>query len=134
MSEVLIFKNDFGRCELDNELNWIFITFSGIVNVKQGNAVLEKALEVIKEKKCPGYVVDSSGVKGTYTMANDYIANEWMPQALANGCKYNGVIVSSDIFTQFATEALEKKVSGMTIKMFDKIEDVIAWIKSLSKK
>ncbi|NLF42103.1 MAG: hypothetical protein GX587_05355 [Bacteroidales bacterium] len=134
MSEVLIFKNDFGRCELDNELNWIFITFSGIVNVKQGNAVLEKALEVIKEKKCPGYVVDSSGVKGTYTMANDYIANEWMPQALANGCQFNAVIVSSDIFTQFATETLEKKVSGMTIKMFDKIEDVIAWIKSLSKK
>lgn len=132
MSKVLLLKNDFGTCELDQEFNWIFISFSGIVNVKLGNAILEKALEIIKEKKCPGYVVDSSEVKGTYTMANDYIANEWMPQALANGCKYNGVIVSSDIFTQFATETLEKKVSGMTIKMFHQMEDVIAWIKSLS--
>lgn len=132
MSKVLLVKNDFGMCELDNEFNWIFITYSGIVNVKLGNAILEKALEIIKEKKCPGYVVDSSGVKGTYTMANDYIANEWMPQALANGCKFNGVIVSSDIFTQFATEALEKKVSGITIRMFDQMEHVIAWIKSLT--
>jgi hypothetical protein len=132
MSRVLLVKNDFGMCELDNKFNWIFISFSGIVNVKLGNTILEKALEIIKEKKCPGYVVDSSAVKGTYTMANDYIANEWMPQALANGCKYNAVIVSSDIFTQFATESLEKKVSGMTIKLFDQMEDVIAWIKILS--
>ncbi len=132
MSKVLLLKNDFGKCELDHAYNWIFISYSGIVNVKLGNAILEKALETIKEKKCPGYVVDSSGVKGTYTMANDYIANEWIPQAMANGCKYNAVIVSSDIFTQFATEALEKKVSGMTIKLFDHMEDVIAWIKGLS--
>jgi hypothetical protein len=132
MSKVLLLKNDFGRCELDMEFNWIFITFSGIVNIKSGTDILVKALEIIKEKKCPGYVVDSSEVKGTYTMTNDYIAHEWVPQALANGCKYNGVIVSSDIFTQFATETLEKKVSGMTIKMFDQMEDVIAWIKSLA--
>ncbi len=132
MSKVLLLKNNYGTCELDTEFNWIFISFSGIVNVKLGNEILEKALEIIKEKNCPGYVVDTSAVKGTYTMANDYIANEWMPQALANGCKHNAVILSSDIFTQFATEALEKKVSGMTIKMFDQMQDVIVWIKSLS--
>ncbi len=132
MSKELLLKNDFGKCELDNEFNWIFITFSGMVNLKLGTEILEKALETIKEKKCPGYVVDSSGVKGSYSMTNDYIANEWVPQALANGCKYNGVIVSSDIFTQFATKSLEKIVSGITIKIFDKKEDAIAWIRSLS--
>lgn len=132
MSKELLLKNDFGMCELDNEFNWVFISFSGVVNVKLGNAILEKALEIIKKKKCPGYVVDSSKVRGTFTMANDYIANEWIPQALANGCKYNAVIVSSDVFTQFATESLEKRVSGITIKIFEQMEDVIAWIKSLS--
>ena len=132
MSKIFLSKNDFGKCELDEEFNWIFISFSGDVNVKLGNVILEKALETIKEKKCPGYVVDSSAVRGTYTMANDYILKEWMPQALANGCKYNGVMVSSDVFTKFATESIEKKVSGITIKIFDKMDDVIAWIKSLS--
>ncbi len=132
MSKELIFKNNFGTCELNKEFNWIFLTFSGVVNVKLGNELLGKALDTIKVKKCPGYVVDSSRVKGTYTMANDYIANEWVPQALVNGCKHNAVIVSSDIFTQFATQALEKKVNGIKIKLFDKMEDVVVWIKSLS--
>lgn len=132
MSKELLLKNDFGICELDNQFNWIFITYSGLVNVELGSKILEKALETIKEKKCPGYVVDTKEVKGTFTMTNDYIANEWMPQAVANGCKYNGVIVSSDIFTQFATKSLEKKANGITMKIFDRIEDVITWIKSIS--
>jgi len=132
MSKELLLKNDFGICELDTEFNWIFISFSGVVNVSLATEILVKALEIIKEKKCPGYVVDTGDVKGTYTMANDYIANEWIPEALANGCKYNGVIVSKDIFTQFATKSLEKKVSGMTVKIFDQMENVIDWIKRLS--
>lgn len=132
MSKELLLKNDFGTCELDNEFNWIFITYSGMVNVALGTEILVKALEVIKEKKCPGYIVNSSEVKGTFTMTNDYITNEWIPEAVANGCKYNGVIVSSDIFTQFATKSLENKVSGITMKMFDQLEDAIDWMKSLS--
>ncbi len=132
MSKTLLLKNDFGICELDDEFNWIFISFSGMVNIKLGNELLDKALEIIKEKKCPGYIVDTSKVHGTYTMANEYIINEWIPEALKNGCKYNGVIVSSDIFTQFATGSLEKKISGMTIKMFYQVSDVTDWIKSLS--
>ena len=133
MNKELIFKNDFGVCEIDNEYNWIFITYAGTVNVKLGSEVLVKALEVIKAKKCPGYVIDSKNVKGTFTMSNDYITNEWMPQALANGCKYNAVIVSTDIFTQFAVQSLEKKVNGITMKMFNQQEDVINWIKDVSK-
>lgn len=132
MSKELLIKNDFGTCEIDNDFNWIFITYSGKVNVKLGTEILEMALMKIKEKKCPGIIVNSAEVMGTFTMTNDYIANEWIPEALANGCKYNGVIVSSDIFTQFASESLEKKVKGVIMKMFNQLEDAIAWIKSVS--
>lgn len=108
--------------------NWIG-SYLSLEQVKQGCLLV---LEEIKEHKCLLLLNDNRQLEGTWDEANEWIANEWMPQAIQAGLMKFAHILPEDLFAQLSAEFMEdnaKKVEGVfQLRMFNNQEDAEKWL------
>lgn len=108
--------------------NWIgsYLSFE---QIKQGCLL---GLDKVKEHKCPLLLNDNRQLEGTWDEANEWIATEWMPQAIQAGLMKFAHILPEDIYAQLSAEFMEdnaKEVENVfQLKMFNNQEDAEKWL------
>ena len=132
-------KNRLGKvfyyAEYDEKNNWIYASWKGFVTVDDVKAGAEKYLEFMKETGCPHLLNDNSELTGPWDGANEWIANDWTPRALAAGLKNFAHIVSPNVFGEISAKNMEVKLEkmGFTMKTFKQSSEAANWLKKQIK-
>ena len=122
----------FLEAYLKPELNCIYSSWNGFVNIENVKTGCLAGLELLKEHKSPYLINDNSSLEGPWQQANEWIETVWMPQALEAGLRYFAHVVSKDIFGKLSVKDLEKKVVGVfTMRLFDTAEQAENWIREV---
>ncbi|MFP4088972.1 MAG: hypothetical protein ACLFUB_12975 [Cyclobacteriaceae bacterium] len=73
---------------------------------------------------------DNSQLSGSWDEANDWIAQNWMPRALAAGLKKFAHITSLDVFGALSAEELLTKAGDFEMRIFSDRKEAEAWLKA----
>jgi len=131
---------------LKNNLNQTFITVNHIedkqmvyanwigdgltVDEVKSGALL--CLEKIKEYNVSLLLNDNRELQGAWDGANDWISNEWMPQAIQAGLMKFAHIVSPDLYAHLSAEFMEdntkEQENVFQFMLFEKQEEAEKWL------
>ncbi|MEL5996449.1 hypothetical protein AAFH49_19700, partial [Hymenobacter segetis] len=81
--------------------------------------------------RCAHMLNDNREVIGSWSSANDWIAENWMPQVMVLGLKRFAHIVSPGIFGQASAAEMVTRVGHQfEIRLFQDVELAKAWLHS----
>jgi hypothetical protein len=102
----------------------------GIPTVDRIKDVMEAIIEFAKKNKVICGVADLTGTTGTFTGANSYVKERFVPAMMPLGYKYVGMVTSGNPFTRFAINALIGLVTprGLKMKMFTSMAACEEWL------
>lgn len=129
----LIIDNGYSRAEYDKDLKVIYATYKGLVDPNLGKESMIAQKEYGLKHGLVGAIADFTELKGTFTMLNEWAEKEFFPPLLANGLKCSAIVVNTDIFVQFATKDIIKKMGSFEIQIFDNKDTAWDWIKEKVK-
>jgi hypothetical protein len=131
------------KIEVRNKLGQVYYT--GFMNEKQGwyegewngyvssEEVIEAVKKVMKDFDQTTFTKslnDSSKGEGSWDEANEWLAQNWIPYAIAGGLKKFAFVVSPDIFSSMSSEDLTTRVpgTGFEMKTFQTRNDAASWL------
>lgn len=114
----------------DDENGWIYNEWKGDLTVDEVIEACKVSLEFIEKEKPELVLNDNSRLTGSWDEANEWIAQNWMPRALAAGLKKFAHVISPDVFGALSAEELVTKVSGFEMRIFENEEEAKAWLRS----
>jgi len=127
-------KNKLGQVYftyyLDEDNGWAHNIWKGDVTVDEVIEGCKVSLDFLEEYKPEKILNDNTQLTGSWDEANDWIAQNWMPRALAAGLKKFAHVISPDIFGALSAEELVTKVSGFEMRIFEDESEARAWLKS----
>jgi hypothetical protein len=129
----LVAQNDFGSSHYDRDKKIIHYFFEGTVNVEKGKEIFAKTLKFSEDNKIVGIHANIMGLKGTFSMFDEYFSNEYFPLLSKRGLKFHSMILSVDIFTKYAAQRLLQKSNThkkeeFEMKTFDNPEEGYKWL------
>ena len=124
------FDKTFLTIEFDEANNWIYNNWVGVLPTEKVIQGCQATLEFLRENPSPHMLNDNREVVGSWSKANDWIAQNWMPQALSIGLKRFAHIVSPGIFGQAsAAEMITRVGNQFEMRLFQDIEKAKAWLR-----
>lgn len=128
------------RVSYNEEKNILICEWIGYQQVDDIKDGCELITAHVKKYGTTYLINDLVALKGTFTAANDWINNEWLPKAIASGLACTAYVYSPDVFAKFALSDLFKKrdadaVKGYDYNAFDTFDDAMDWLlkKQLTK-
>ena len=83
----------------------------------------QATIDYLRENRCSNMLNDNRKVVGSWSAANEWIANNWVPQVLRLGLKKFAHIVSPGIFGQAsAAEMVTRVGTQLEMRLFQDIE------------
>lgn len=133
MPTVLV--NSFGHSYLtithDPASGWIYNEWRGQLSVDSVMQGATAVLEVMRQTGCCYLLNDNRAVVGSWNQANDWIATEWMPQALALGLRRFAHIAPPGTFVQVSAEAMRKRAHDrFVMELFSDLDTAKDWLKA----
>ncbi|WP_054412936.1 hypothetical protein [Hymenobacter sp. DG25A] len=127
------FTNSFGKVFLtvhhDAHHQWIYNEWRGLLSTDAVMQGCVGVLEVLRQTKCPHMLNDNRAVVGSWNQANDWIAQEWMPQALAAGLTRFAHVVAPGIFGQASAEEMHQRVGNLfEMRLFEDLQHARQWL------
>jgi hypothetical protein len=129
----------FYRVEYNPEMQAVHSAWFGdFLSLEQVQEASSLGLKLLKEHKAAFLLNDNQKLEAPWEHANAWIAENWMPQALAVGLKCFAHVVSPNIFAKFSAEFMkdntqnddtQAKVEGFELKLFESVEDANLWLK-----
>ena len=90
----------------------------------------DATLAFLRENSSSYMLNDNRHVVDSWSATNDWIAQNWMPQALVMGLKHFAHIVSPGIFGQAsAAEMITRVGSQFEMRLFEDVEKAKAWLR-----
>ncbi|MCG8697756.1 MAG: STAS/SEC14 domain-containing protein [Bacteroidales bacterium] len=128
MNKEVILENDFGAAVYDRDNMLIEISFDGRVNVDSMKSIYIKSMSFMETNPTKGLVNDLSKMTGTFTKLNEWILTD-MRSTYDLGLRKSALIVSDDIFTEFAAQDLQNKAQLVEFKIFKHSNEALEWVK-----
>lgn len=126
-------KNKLGEVyftsSFDNANGWVYNEWKGEVTVDEVIEACVVSIEYLEEQKSPKILNDNSQLKGSWDEANEWIAQNWMPRALAAGLKKFAHITSPDVFGALSAEELVTQAKDFEMRIFNNRAEAKAWLK-----
>lgn len=73
-------------------------------------------------------LTDISKMTGTFSDANDWLANVYTRQLISLGVKKHAVVLPTNLFAQLAVKDWETKVKNFTTHNFNNREIALEWL------
>jgi len=128
----MFFDSTFCQIRFVQEGSYIYVNWKGYQNLEQIKQGMERSLDCLVQKKCTKIFTDLRDAKGTFTAANDWIENDFMPKAIKLGYKYSAILYPSDVFTKFALQDLNKRYdktnNEFKFQIFDNEMELKMWL------
>ena len=123
------FDKVFLTIEFDATNNWIYNNWVGVLPTGTVIQGCQATIEFLRENRCPHMLNDNRGVVGSWSGANDWIAQNWIPQVLQLGLQRFAHIVSPGIFGQAsAAELITRVGSQFEMRLFKDVELAKSWL------
>ena len=123
------FDKVFLTIEFDVVNKWIYNNWFGVLPTEKVIQGGQATIDFLKGTPCPHMLNDNRNVVGSWSMANDWIAQNWVPQVLALGLKRFAHVVSPGIFGQAsAAEMINRVGTQLEVRLFQDIELAKAWL------
>lgn len=129
-----IFENSFGRAFYDRENAIVHESYDGVVNPELAVEVVQSVKDFGAENNVKGDVINLTKVRGTFTGINEYLSKEFFPVMVDRGCVAFGMILSRDIFTEFAANSLVKELGIAELQLFNSLQEGTDWVSERVKK
>jgi hypothetical protein len=125
------FNKVYYTMEHDPINNWNYSNWIGFVTVEEVIKGCELGLQFMKGWPNDKLLNDNSEISGPWSGANEWIANQWMPQALKLGLKKFAHIVSPNFFSQLSAKQLVTKIeaSNFEMRIFESRKDAEDWLR-----
>jgi hypothetical protein len=116
--------------EFDEANRWIYNDWLGVLPTEQVIQGCQAIIAVLQENSCPRMLNDNRAVVGSWSSANEWIAQHWIPRAVTLGLKRFAHIVSPGIFGQASAAELVTRVGKQfEMRLFQDIELAKAWLR-----
>ncbi len=123
--------NDSGlSMEFDRETKILYRVLKGRIKEKVARDLLDAEIEFAKNNQILATFTDAREQTGTFTMVNNKIAQEVVPILVKSGVICTAMVVSRDVFGEFAAKDLLKKVDQFEFQIFQDYDEAIAFVKS----
>ena len=116
--------------EFDEANNWIYNNWFGVLPTDKVIQGCQATIDFLRENRCHNMLNDNSAVIGSWNSANEWIAQNWVPQVLSLGLKRFAHVVSPGIFGQAsAAEMVTRVGTQLEMRLFENIELAKAWLR-----
>jgi hypothetical protein len=116
--------------EFDGANQWIYNNWIGVLPTEKVIQGCQATIDFLREKPCSKMLNDNRQVVGSWNLANEWIAQTWMPQVLALGLKRFALVLSPGIFGQAsASEMVTRVGTRFEMRLFQDIELAKAWLR-----
>jgi hypothetical protein len=121
-----------GNLIWDEATETVIIEGWGFAKGEQVQAFMEKALEVIKERKATRYMVDLQRLSLIPKETEDWISQNWFPRAMAAGIKSFAFVIPTSALGRLSTNSVISKIPGTDreIGKFDSQFNAKRWLMS----
>jgi len=87
-----------------------------------------RGLEYQIKHKASGWLSDIRNEGVVSPRNSEWLQNEILPKAVANGLKKIAVVMQKDVFKEFYVSNIKKKAGNDMMKYFGNTEDANAWL------
>ncbi|MBO2009475.1 hypothetical protein [Hymenobacter negativus] len=116
--------------EFDEANQWIYSNWIGALPTEKVIEGCLATIEMLQAHPCQRILNDNRAVIGSWSAANEWIAEHWTPQVLALGLQRFAHIVSPGIFGQAsAAEMVTRANKQLEIRLFQDVELAKAWLR-----
>ena len=124
------FDKVFLTIEIDEANRWIYNNWVGVLPTEKVIQGCQATIDFLRENHCPHMLNDNRNVVGSWSSANDWIAQNWVPQVLALGLRRFAHIVSPGIFGQAsAAEMVTRVGTQLEMRLFEDMAVAQAWLR-----
>ncbi|MES2732011.1 MAG: hypothetical protein V4714_09690 [Bacteroidota bacterium] len=127
-------KNRFGKTfcitEYDSANDWIYANWFGFVTPDDIKKWSVDYLKLLNQTNCSRFLINNKELRGPWQQANEWIAVELTPKAIAGGLRYYAHVVSPDLFGAMSVNDLEKRVEGVgfVMRVFKEMDAAQDWL------
>lgn len=123
-----IFENEFGKAFYDKESKIVHESYSGVVNPELAMEVIQAVKKFSETHRVIGDIINLTEVRGTFTGLNEYLSKEFFPVLIERGCVAFAMILSTDVFTEFAANSLVSKLGAAELQLFNSLQEGNDWV------
>lgn len=117
--------------EFDAANQWIYSNWVGVLPTERIIQGCQATIDFLRENPCAHMLNDNREIIGSWNSANEWIAQNWLPQVLALGLKRFAHIASPGIFGQAsAAEMVTRVGQHFEIQLFQDLKLAKAWLRS----
>lgn len=117
-----------GKTWYDEEKMILHDVYEGMVNAELSMEVFREQLRFAKDNKIIGGLTDITKLKGTFTNLNEYLEQEYLPFLIERGFVALAMVVSHDIFSQYAAKDLVQRMEGFELHIFENYNEAESWL------
>jgi len=132
MKQALInsFDKVYLTIEFDPANNWIYNNWVGVLPTERVIQGCQATIDFLQEHRTPLMLNDNREVIGSWNSANDWIAQNWVPQVITLGLRRFAIVLSPGIFGQTSAEEMVTRVgTQLEMRLFKDIELAQNWLR-----
>jgi predicted AlkP superfamily phosphohydrolase/phosphomutase len=125
----LIFNGKTCKSEFIQDKQRICIMNYGYINLDENKAMYKEILSFMRTHSVVAFFHDLRELKGTFTQLNDWLIEAFKSEGSLS-IKHDALVLNDDIFTEFATQDIIKKVKSVEYQIFKSAIDAEEWLDS----
>lgn len=115
----------------DETAKAVIVEWKKFATLEKIQLVLNKALELLQQKKASKYLGNSSNMAPFSKEAGIWLGEDWMPRAIAAGMKYLAYLVPKSALARMTIQNIKSEpVTNYEAAFFDSMEAAKAWLAS----
>ena len=132
MSKTTLIDTDYVTLWYDAEKKIVHHKFHKYIYGQQFRNVLEKGLEVFKEKGAQKWLSDDRNNSALPTEDGDWAQENWAPRVIAAGWKYWAIVLPEKVVGQMNMQRFieENTKLGLTVRVFSDPDEALKWLES----
>jgi hypothetical protein len=132
MSKTTLIDTDYVTLWHDPVKKIVHHQFHKYIYGQQFRNVLEKGLEVFKEKGVQKWLSDDRNNSALPTEDGDWAQNNWVPRMIAAGWKYWAIVLPEKVIGQMNMQHFieENTKLGVTVQVFSDPDKARTWLES----
>jgi hypothetical protein len=132
MSKTTLIDTDYVTLWYDPEKKIVHHKFHKYIYGKEFRGVLEKGLEVFKEKKAQKWLSDDRNNSALPTEDTNWAQTNWAPRVIAAGWKFWAIVLPQKVIGQINMQHFIDNYSeqGVTVKIFSEPDEARSWLES----
>jgi hypothetical protein len=123
----IIFEDKGLKAVYFKEKKRILFIVDGYLNIDAAKQMYMTVFGFMKTNHVVSFLNDLTSLKGTFTNLTKWLF-ENMQDMIKIGLKYDALVISNDIFTQFAANDFAKKSTHLELQIFNNLSEAEKWL------